>query len=151
MRILWVLSLVVAISLACGGGSDTTEVSKSAKKLARKMKRIAKTAKQAAKVVTKRAKCLSTCDELKTRAIKLGKRGKSIKSAEIAGEALKCASRCEAGARGAKGKGVRKNEAGCVAGCQDFMIKAAKHAKRGNHTKAADLQSKAWKCADQCN
>jgi|GEM_PF-6166960 len=142
MRILWVLTLIAGISLACGGGDDAPKKSKTAKKAERKIKK-------AAKKAAKRGKCLQKCENLKGKAENMGKRGKYVKAAEMHGEALKCSSRCQAGGK-SKGKGTRNNEAGCIAGCQNIMIKAAKQAKRKKYDKYIELKNKAYACQARC-
>jgi len=145
MRIFWVLALIAGFSLACGGGDDdeTPKKSKAAKQFERKVKK-------AAKKSAKRGKCLKKCADIKGKADNMTKRGKYVKGAKMHGEALQCQSRCEAGGKGKKGKGTRNNEAGCMAGCQKIMVKAAKQAKHKNFKKYESLKSKAYLCAARC-
>jgi hypothetical protein len=143
MRIVWVLALIAGISLACGGGDgDKAKKSKASKQLERKIKK-------AAKKAAKRGKCLNKCEQIKTKAESMGKRGKYVKAAEMHGEALKCSSRCQAG-KGRKGKGMGANQTGCIAGCQKIMIKAAKSAKRKKYKKYLELKNKAYNCQARC-
>ena len=144
MRIFWVLALVASFSFGCGGGDDAKpKKSKAAKKFERQVKK-------AAKKAAKRGSCLKKCEDLKEKASNMSKRGKYVKGAKMHGEALKCQSRCEAGGKGRKGKGARGNEAGCMAGCQKIMIKAAKQAKRKKYSKYSELTKKAYLCAARC-
>ena len=107
-------------------------------------------ARRLAKKAAKRSTCLKKCDALKGKAENMSKRGKYVKGAKMHGEALKCQSRCQAGGKGRKGKGTRNNEAGCMSGCQNIMIKAAKQAKRKKYKKYIELKNKAYACQARC-
>lgn len=138
--------MIAGFSLACGGGGDD----EADKKQAKAAKKFERKIKKAAKKVAKRSNCLKKCEDLKGKAENMSKRGKYVKGAKMHGEALKCQSRCEGGGKGRKGKGTRNNEAGCMSGCQNIMVKAAKQAKRKNYKKYQSLKSKAYLCAARC-
>ena len=135
-----VVGLCCVFTLACGGASESIELSEELSELSAVMD------------PSGTQGCLADCMKLSTEAMELAEAGKTAASMKKSQESMACSSRCEEGGgrAAASASGVGDNITGCLAECMTYSTKAMALAEAGDHSGSMKMSEEAMACQSRC-